>query len=56
MRTHGSKTDDETDRTSECVQCFHFGKSLKTGRVECAIARRCDVDPNGGCQYFVRWS
>ena len=40
--------------TPDCSECFHYGKSPKTGEVQCVIRCQCDVYP-GDCRYFVRW-
>ena len=39
---------------NDCSECFHYGKSPVSGKVECCIKGKLRVCP-GHCTEFVRW-
>lgn len=35
----------------DCRTCFYYGKSYVTGRIECTIAEKMDIDPTCCTEY-----
>lgn len=40
----------------QCKDCFHYGKSLKTGIIGCVIEGTHHVTPGGDCPFYAKLS